>query len=303
MFRTGQRTRRGMAVGALILSLSATTFGGSANAAPAADQKTDCSTLAHTRNDLVHKLHDSYMGFREQVKVLAHDARELARDESHSKSATNVMSELRRALADSRAKLQDIWSAAHAKLQDLADLGQACADADQDKADADQDKPATRRRASTVGTARDRAARPSLRMSRSARGTLPRAVLFESIDSPRWTSTSLQSSSRSASSRRTLPTKKSRRARANATATRPSRRTSSRRWRRLGFSAVPSLRSTAASGSITSRTRSLPTRSDAPTLRCARPSRSRSLSSSSRSSSSGPRSKNSAGSRDSARAS
>src|SRR5439155_1118372 len=84
------------------------TFGGSANAAPAADQKNDCSTLAHTRNDLVHKLHDSYMGFREQVKVLAHDARELARDESHSKSATNVMSELRSALADSRAKLQDI---------------------------------------------------------------------------------------------------------------------------------------------------------------------------------------------------
>ena len=143
MFRMGQRTRRGMAVGALIMAFSVTSFGGSASAAPAAEQPNDCSVLAHARNDLVHKLHDSYMGFREQVKVLAHDARELARDESHSKAATNVMSELRSALADSRAKLQDIWSAAHAKLQDLADLGQACADADQDKADADQDKTET----------------------------------------------------------------------------------------------------------------------------------------------------------------
>src|SRR5437867_1486275 len=37
---------------------------------------------------------------------------------------------------------------------------------------------ASRRRASTVGPARHRAARPSLRMSRSARGTLPPAVSF-----------------------------------------------------------------------------------------------------------------------------
>jgi DNA repair exonuclease SbcCD ATPase subunit len=138
MFRMGQRTRRGMAVGALILSLSATTFGGSANAAPAADETKDCSTLAHARNDAVHTLHDAYMGFREQLKDLARDARELDRDEHHSKLARDTASELRSTLADARAKLQDIWTTAHAKIQDLADLGQACTDADEDKADADK---------------------------------------------------------------------------------------------------------------------------------------------------------------------
>jgi len=52
MFRTmSGRATRVFAAGALILSLTATTFVGSAYAAPLADDKTDCSAAAHARND------------------------------------------------------------------------------------------------------------------------------------------------------------------------------------------------------------------------------------------------------------
>ena len=135
MFRTtiGKRTARGMAVGALILSLSATTLGGSANAAPAADETTSCSTLAHARNEAVHKLHSKWMSFRDQLKELAHDARDLERDARHSKSATELTVDARSEVADARAKLQEIWTSAHEKLQDGTDLGQACKVEDKDE--------------------------------------------------------------------------------------------------------------------------------------------------------------------------
>ena len=135
MFRTtiGKRTARGMAVGALILSLSATTLGGSASAAPAADETSSCSTLAHARNEAVHKLHSKWMSFRDQLKELAHDARDLERDARHSKSATELTVDARSEVADARAKLQEIWTSAHEKLQDGTDLGQACKVEDKDE--------------------------------------------------------------------------------------------------------------------------------------------------------------------------
>jgi len=155
MFRTtiGKRTARGMAVGALILSISATTLGGSANAAPSAGDTTSCSTLAHARNAAVHTLHAKWMDFRDQLKDLAHQARELERDSRHSKSATEMTSDARREVADARAKLQEIWTSAHQKLQDGVDLGQACADKDNDE-DKDEDtKTSSNTTANTTTTA------------------------------------------------------------------------------------------------------------------------------------------------------
>ena len=135
MFRTslGKRTARGMAVGALILSISATTFGGSANAAPSADDTKSCSTLAHERNDAVQTLHKWVMSFRDELKDLAREARELERDARHSQSATELTGDARGEVADARAQIQEIWTAAHEELQSRTELGQACKDEDTDE--------------------------------------------------------------------------------------------------------------------------------------------------------------------------
>src|SRR6266550_3249823 len=137
MFRMtiGTRTARGMAVGALILSLSATTLGGSANAAPSAEDTTSCSTVAHARNDAVQTLHAAVKDFRDQLKDLAKNTRELERDARHSKSATEMTGDARSEVADARAKLQEIWTTAHEKLQSLVELGQACKDTDTEEKD------------------------------------------------------------------------------------------------------------------------------------------------------------------------
>src|SRR5438309_11759890 len=83
MFGTkiANRTARGMAVGALILSL-ATTLAGSAYAAPLAEN--DCSAAAHDRNDAVHLLHTAWKAFEGDLKDLARDARQLQHG-SHGK--------------------------------------------------------------------------------------------------------------------------------------------------------------------------------------------------------------------------
>ena len=153
MFRTSlrQRTARGMAVGALILSLSATTFGGSASAAPSADDTSSCSTLAHARNDSVHRVHAAWIDFRDQLKDLARDARELERDARHSKAATEMTVDARSEVADARAKLQEIWTTAHEKLQNGADLGQTCADKDNDQ-EKDEDTKTSSTTANTTTT-------------------------------------------------------------------------------------------------------------------------------------------------------
>src|SRR3989475_9492809 len=156
MFRTtiGKRTARGMAVGALILSLSATTLGGSASAAPAADETTSCSALAHARNESVHRLHDKWKGFRDQLKDLAKDARELERDARHSKSATELTVDARSEVADARAKLQEIWTSAHEKLQNGAELGQACKAEDKDE-DTKTSSNTTTNATTTASTTKD----------------------------------------------------------------------------------------------------------------------------------------------------
>ena len=127
MFRTmAGRTTRAFAAGALILSLTATTFAGSANAAPLADDKTDCSTAAHARNDAVHLLHDAWKAFNGDLKTLASDARKL-QHESEKASAV-ATKDARHLIASAKAELRDIVSQAHSDIQAAVDLGSACSD-------------------------------------------------------------------------------------------------------------------------------------------------------------------------------
>jgi hypothetical protein len=115
-----------MAVGALVLSLTASALGGSANAAPSAEDGHDCSTLAHERNDAKHTLQDAWKGFRADLKLLSREARGLAREAKKSKSATTMTTEARAALEGANAELSEIRSAAHQEIQELTELGQAC---------------------------------------------------------------------------------------------------------------------------------------------------------------------------------
>jgi hypothetical protein len=122
MFRTS--LSRGLAVGALILSLTA-TIGGSAYAAPLADEKSDCSTAAHERNLAVHFLHEEvWKTFRADLKDLASEARQLQK-EAH-KSGTELSVDARAEVASAQRELNGIWADAHAALQGEAELGQAC---------------------------------------------------------------------------------------------------------------------------------------------------------------------------------
>src|SRR2546421_6111860 len=122
---TGRATRV-LAAGALILSLTAATFAGSANAAPLADEKTDCSTAAHARNDAVHLLHDAWKAFNGDLKTLASDARKL-QHESEKASAV-ATKDARHLIASAKAELRDIVSQAHSDIQAAVDLGSACSD-------------------------------------------------------------------------------------------------------------------------------------------------------------------------------
>lgn len=128
MFGTkiANRTARGMAVGALILSLGATTFAGSANAAPLADETQDCSAAAHARNDAVHLLHTAWKAFDGDLKDLARDARKL-QHESEKASAV-LTTDARSTVASAKAELKSTESQAHTDIQAAVDLGTACAD-------------------------------------------------------------------------------------------------------------------------------------------------------------------------------
>src|SRR5438477_2410370 len=127
MFRTmADRTTRVFAAGALILSLTATSFAGSANAAPLADDKTDCSTAAHARNDAVHLLHTAWKAFDGDLKDLARDARKL-QHESEKESAV-LTTDARGLVASAKAELKGIASQAHSDIQAAVDLGTACSD-------------------------------------------------------------------------------------------------------------------------------------------------------------------------------
>jgi hypothetical protein len=128
MFGTkiANRTARGMAVGALILSLGATTFAGSANAAPLGDQTQDCSAAAHARNDAVHLLHTAWKAFDSDLKDLARDARKLQHETE--KTSAVLTTDARSTVASAKAELKSIESQAHSDIQAAVDLGTACAD-------------------------------------------------------------------------------------------------------------------------------------------------------------------------------
>jgi hypothetical protein len=122
------RTARGMAVGALILSLGVTTFGGSANAAPLADETQDCSAAAHARNDAVQLLHTAWKAFAGDLKSLARDARKLQHESE--KASTVASKDARGVVADAKAELKDIVSQAHSDIQAAVALSTACSDED-----------------------------------------------------------------------------------------------------------------------------------------------------------------------------
>src|SRR5439155_15966350 len=124
--RIANRTARGMAVGALILSLGATTFAGSANAAPLGDETQDCSAAAHARNDAVHLLHTAWKAFSGDLKDLARDARQL-QHEAHKASAVLTV-DARDAVASAKQELKGISTKAHEDIQAVVDLGTACKD-------------------------------------------------------------------------------------------------------------------------------------------------------------------------------
>jgi hypothetical protein len=137
------RTRHGMAVGALMLTLSLTTLGANASAAPQThDSQKSCAALAAARNDAVHTLHDAWKGFREDLKDLAKEVREVDKDARHTAAAVVMTKDARDEVADARHQLDQIWTTAHAKIQSMSDLGQACKDGDDEDKDkaTDQDK-------------------------------------------------------------------------------------------------------------------------------------------------------------------
>jgi hypothetical protein len=132
MFRTsmGSRTARGFAAAALILSLTATTFAGSANAAPLAEN--DCSVAAHARNDAVHLLHKAARVFQGDLKDLAKDARELQHESGKDKARADLTKDARKEVDAAKHEVKDIEHAAHADIKAAAvdALGSGCADAE-----------------------------------------------------------------------------------------------------------------------------------------------------------------------------
>ena len=124
--RIANRTARGLAVGALILSLGVTTFGGSANAAPLAEETQDCSAAAHPRNDAVHLLHTAWKAFDGDLKDLARDARKLQHETE--KTSAVLTKDARSTVASAKAELKDIVGKAHEDIQAAVELGTACKD-------------------------------------------------------------------------------------------------------------------------------------------------------------------------------
>jgi hypothetical protein len=148
MFRTSiaGRTARALAAGALIVSLGATTFAGSAYAAPLAEN--DCSAAAHARNDAVHLLHTAWKAFAGDLKDLARDARKL-QHESHKKGDV-VVNDARAVVASAKSELKDIRSQAQEDIQAVVELGTACSDEDDSKSSTDTTKTTNTNNTSTT---------------------------------------------------------------------------------------------------------------------------------------------------------
>jgi hypothetical protein len=124
----GTKTRQGMAVSALVFSLSVTSLVGSAAASPSADETKGCSVLAHERNAGVHRLHEAWQGFNAQLRDLSRETRDLSRESRRSGSATELTVDARADIADAKSELNAIRSAAQAELQDRVELGTVCKD-------------------------------------------------------------------------------------------------------------------------------------------------------------------------------
>ena len=120
------RTVRALATGALILSLTATTLAGSANAAPLAEN--DCSAAAHARNDAVHLLHKAWKAFSGDLKDLSKDARKL--DRESRTSGADLTTDARAEVASAKQELKAIRTQAHSDIQAEVELGSACKDED-----------------------------------------------------------------------------------------------------------------------------------------------------------------------------
>jgi hypothetical protein len=122
----GTKTRHGMAVSALVISLSITSLVGSAAASPSAEDTQGCSVLAHERNAGVHRLREAWQGFNDQLRDLSRETRELSRESRRSGSSTELTVDARGAIADAKSELSAIRSAAQAELQDRVELGTVC---------------------------------------------------------------------------------------------------------------------------------------------------------------------------------
>ena len=119
------RTARGLAVGALIFSFTVTSFAGSANAAPLAEN--DCSVAAQARNEAVHLLHKATKVFQGDLKDLAQEVKKLERDARKEKSGDTLTTDARTAVASAKQEVKSISSQAHSDIQAEVELG-ACAD-------------------------------------------------------------------------------------------------------------------------------------------------------------------------------
>jgi hypothetical protein len=151
----GSRTARGLAAAALILSLTATTFAGSANAAPSAEN--DCSAAAHARNDGIHLLHKVQKAFDGDLKDLAKDARDLQHDSRKDKAGADLTKDARAEVASAKQELRSIASQAHEDIQAVVDLGTAC----KDEGDEDDTTTTTTTTTSTSTTAPSDATAPA----------------------------------------------------------------------------------------------------------------------------------------------
>jgi hypothetical protein len=131
----GSRTARGFAAAALILSLTATTFAGSANAAPLADETQACKVAAHARNDAVHLLHKAAKAFEGDLKDLARDARKVQHESD--KTSAVLLKDVREELDSDKAEVKDIEHDAHdaIKVAAVDVLGVACKDTEADEDD------------------------------------------------------------------------------------------------------------------------------------------------------------------------
>ena len=121
----GTKTRHGMAVSALVVSLSVTSLVGSAAASPSTETQ-GCSVLAHERNAGVHRLGEAWQGFNAQLRDLSRETRDLSRESRRSGSATELTVDARGAIADAKSELSAIRGAAHAELQERVELGTVC---------------------------------------------------------------------------------------------------------------------------------------------------------------------------------